>query len=86
MLSLLYLLRDTRSANRTCPTGCWPRGVLAARAYSGPVLLGGLRRISQVMVDKITTVPRAKIGARMGRVDAATMQAIRQAVVGFLRL
>jgi mRNA interferase MazF len=46
----------------------------------------GLRRISQVMVDKITTVPRAKIGARMGRVDAATMHAIRQAVIGFLGL
>lgn len=46
----------------------------------------GLRRISQVMVDKMTTVPRAKIGARIGRVDTATMQAIRQAVVGFLGL
>ena len=46
----------------------------------------GLRRVSQVMVDKATTVPRAKIGARMGRVDAATMQAINKAVVGFLGL
>ena len=46
----------------------------------------GLRRMSQVMVDKITTVSRVKIGARMGRVDAATMQAVRQAVVGFLGL
>jgi mRNA-degrading endonuclease toxin of MazEF toxin-antitoxin module len=36
------------------------------------------------MLDKATTVPRAKIGARMGRVDAATMQAINKAVVGFL--
>jgi mRNA interferase MazF len=46
----------------------------------------GLRRISQVMVDKATTVPRAKIGARMGRVDASTMQAINKAVIGFLGL
>ena len=46
----------------------------------------GLRRISQVMVDKITTVPRVKIGATMGRVDAATMQAVRLALVGFLGL
>ncbi len=43
----------------------------------------GRRRISRVMVDKATTVPRAKIGARMGRVDAATMQAVNKAVVGF---
>jgi len=38
------------------------------------------------MVDKSTTVPRAKIGARMGRVDAATMQAISKALIGFLGL
>lgn len=46
----------------------------------------GLRRVSQVMVDKATTVPRTKIGARIGRVDAATMQAVSQAVAGFLGL
>ena len=46
----------------------------------------GLRRVSQVMVDKITTVPRGKIRGKMGRVDAATMQAVRQALVGFLGL
>ena len=46
----------------------------------------GLRRISQVMIDKATTVPRAKIDARMGRVDATTMQAVSKAVVGFLGL
>lgn len=44
----------------------------------------GLRRISQVMVDEATTVSRAKIGARMGRVDATTTQAINKAVDGFL--
>ncbi len=43
----------------------------------------GLRRVSQVMVDKATTVPRAKIGARIGRIDAATMQAVNKAVIGF---
>ncbi len=43
----------------------------------------GLRRVSQVMDDKATTVPQAKIGARMGCVDAATMQTISKAVIGF---
>lgn len=43
----------------------------------------GLRRVSQGMVDKATTVPRGKIGAR---VDAATMQAVSKAVIGFLRV
>ena len=43
----------------------------------------GLRRVSQVMDDKATTVPQAKIGARMGCVDAAAMQTISKAVIGF---
>ena len=46
----------------------------------------GLRKASQIMVDKVTTVPRAKIGPRMGRVDAATMQAVQRALFGFLGL
>jgi mRNA interferase MazF len=44
----------------------------------------GLRKASQVMVDKITTVPRAKIGQCIGHVDAALMRTIDQALRGFL--
>ena len=46
----------------------------------------GLHRISQVMVDKITTVPRTKIGQRIGSVEAATLRAVNQAIKGFLDL
>lgn len=46
----------------------------------------GLRVPSQVMVDKATTVPRAKLGARIGRVDAATIRAVDKALRGFLGL
>ena len=46
----------------------------------------GLRVPSQIMVDKATTVPRAKIGPRMGRVNSVTMQAVNQALRGFLEL
>ena len=46
----------------------------------------GLRKISQVMVDKTTTVPRAKVGRRIGRVDAATLRAVADAMRGFLDL
>lgn len=48
--------------------------------------LTGLRKESQVMVDKATTVPRAKLGTRMGQVDAETMEAVEQALRGFLGL
>jgi mRNA interferase MazF len=46
----------------------------------------GLRKASQIMVDKATTVPRAKLGARIGRVDAATVEAVNEAMRGFLGL
>ena len=46
----------------------------------------GLRMISQIMVDKATTVPRVKLGPRIGRVDAATLEAVNQAWRGFLGL
>ena len=44
----------------------------------------GLRKISQVMVDKATTVPSAKIGQRIGRVELSTLRAIDAAMKGFL--
>ena len=46
----------------------------------------GLRNISQVMVDKTTTVPRAKVGQRIGRVDAVTLREVDSAMRGFLGL
>jgi mRNA interferase MazF len=44
----------------------------------------GLRVPSQVMVDKATTVPRSKIGARIGSVNADTMRAVDRALRDFL--
>ncbi|MGD0522527.1 MAG: type II toxin-antitoxin system PemK/MazF family toxin [Terracidiphilus sp.] len=46
----------------------------------------GLRMPSQIMVDKATTVPRVKLGARIGKVDGTTMQAVNEALRGFLGL
>jgi mRNA interferase MazF len=44
----------------------------------------GLKKPSQIMVDKPTTVPRGKIGALIGSIDAATMHAVEEALRGFL--
>ena len=46
----------------------------------------GLRKTSQIMVDKATAVPRVKLGPRIGRVDEATLEAVSQALRGFLAL
>ncbi|WP_105381728.1 type II toxin-antitoxin system PemK/MazF family toxin [Neorhizobium alkalisoli] len=40
----------------------------------------GLRSVCRLMVDKITTVPRAKVGARIGRLDDEDMVRLNQAM------
>lgn len=46
----------------------------------------GLRALSRLMVDKITTVPKSKLGARIGRLDDEDMVRLNQAVLVFLGL
>jgi mRNA interferase MazF len=60
-----------------------------APLFRVPVSAGhetGLRKASQIMVDKATTVPRAKLGPRIGRVNAATLRQVDEALRGFLDL
>ena len=51
-----------------------------------PTTQNGLARPSQVMVDKTATVPKAKIGQRIGRLEADKMRAINVALARFLGL
>lgn len=44
----------------------------------------GLHSICRLMVDKITTVPKAKMGARVGRLDDEDMVRLNQAMTVFL--
>jgi mRNA interferase MazF len=41
----------------------------------------GLRSSSRLMVDKITTVPKSKVGERIGRLDDEDMVRLNQAVI-----
>ena len=40
----------------------------------------GLRRVSQIMVDKIVTVPRASVGDEIGRCHPEELEAIEEAL------
>ncbi|MFC9351583.1 type II toxin-antitoxin system PemK/MazF family toxin [Arthrobacter sp. NPDC057013] len=51
-----------------------------------PGELTGLDRVSQIMVDKLTTVRRSNLGRRVGRVDSKTMVAVEQSLAVFLGL
>ncbi|MBM4184124.1 MAG: type II toxin-antitoxin system PemK/MazF family toxin [Gemmatimonadetes bacterium] len=46
----------------------------------------GLRVASEVQVDKIMTIPREKIGRRLGHLDAETLGQVDAALRGFLGL
>ena len=46
----------------------------------------GLRATSRLMVDKITTVPKIKVGARVGRLEDEDILRLNQAVLVCLRL
>jgi mRNA interferase MazF len=51
-----------------------------------PSELNGLRRTSRLMVDKITTVARSKVGAHVGRLDDEDILRLNQSIVVFLGL
>lgn len=44
----------------------------------------GLRSVCRLMVDKITTVPRLKLGARVGRLDDEDIVRLNRAITVFL--
>ena len=51
-----------------------------------PDEMNGLREASSLMVDKITTVPRSKLGERVGRLSDEQMVALGRAVLVFFGL
>lgn len=46
----------------------------------------GVREVSSLMVDKITTVPRTKLGERVGRLSDEDMVRLGRAIVVFFGL
>jgi mRNA interferase MazF len=49
-----------------------------------PSQLNGLRALSQVMVDKLTTVRRERIGASIGELEPETMMRVNRALALWL--
>lgn len=57
-----------------------------ARQVIEPSPENGLREPTYVMIDKITTVPRARLGKRIGCLSASAMSPINRAMIVFLGL
>ena len=56
----------------------------ALRIMVEPSETTGLRLRSQIMVDKATTIPRAKAGSRIGQLDQTTLAEVSRALTAFL--
>jgi mRNA interferase MazF len=54
------------------------------RVHLEPSGENGLRQRSQVMIDKIATLPRAKAGSYIGRVSNEDMALVDRALAAFL--
>jgi mRNA interferase MazF len=49
-----------------------------------PSAENGLRRVSQIQVDKVMTVARARVGTTIGRLDDATLLKVSRSLAVFV--
>ncbi|MDS4032407.1 MAG: type II toxin-antitoxin system PemK/MazF family toxin [Candidatus Contendobacter sp.] len=59
-------------------------GVPVFRITLEPSAANGLRKVSQIMVDKIVSMKREKIGEAFGRLDDETMLRVNRALTVWL--
>ena len=76
-------LFDTESVT-VCPFTTDPTDAPLFRLLVDPSEGNGLSDQSRIMVDKITTVRRTKLGTRVGVLDDADVLRLNRAVVVFL--
>jgi mRNA interferase MazF len=51
-----------------------------------PTAVNGLRQTSQIMIDKLVTVPRTSIGDQIGSLDDAVMLQVSRSLMLFLAI
>jgi mRNA interferase MazF len=84
----VVILQDDRFDRTESITVCAfttdPTDAPLFRLEVAPSQSNGLRAVCRLMVDKIATVPRSRIGARAGRLGDADMVRLNRAVLVFL--
>ncbi|HEX6029778.1 MAG TPA: type II toxin-antitoxin system PemK/MazF family toxin [Tepidiformaceae bacterium] len=84
------LIQDDQFADTNSVTVCLltsdPSDVSLIRVELTPSLDNGLESASRLMVDKIITVPRARLGRRVGMLADDDIAMMNQAIVLFLGL
>ncbi len=86
----VVIVQDDRFAATASVTVCAvtsdPTEAPLFRLKVEPTGTNGLKTASRLMVDKITTVPKEKLGRRIGRLGDADMGRLDRAILVFLGL
>jgi mRNA interferase MazF len=77
---------DATPSVTVCPLSRTSLETVYARFTLAPSESTGLEVQSQVMVDKISTIPRSKVGRQIGKLDRADLIRLNRRVVIFLGL
>ena len=77
---------DATESITVCAITSDPTEAPLFRILIAPSERNGLNTISRLMVDKITTVPKNKLGHRIGHLEAQEMERVNQAILIFLGL
>jgi mRNA interferase MazF len=86
---VVILQDDAFDATRSvtvCAFTSDPTDVPLFRPAVEPTARNGLRTLSRLMVDKITTVPKITVRVRIGRLDPEDIARLNRAVLVFLGL
>jgi mRNA interferase MazF len=77
---------DATESITICVVTTDPAAAPLFRVPIAPNERNGLNVLSRLMVDKITTVPKNKLGRRIGHLDAKDIERVNQAILIFLGL
>ena len=77
---------DATSSITICAFTSDPTDAPLLRLVVEPSTANGLDKASRLMVDKVTTVPKARLGQRIGRLSDSDMVRVNRALLIFLGL
>ncbi len=86
MLIVQNDLFDATAAITVCPMTSDPTEIPLLRIPLAPNETNGLAVPSSIMLDKVTTMPRSKLGAQIGLISDADMMVLTRGLVLFLSL
>ena len=75
---------DATDSITVCAFTTDPTDAPLFRLVVAPSERNGLRSVCRLMVDKVTTVPKTKLGTRIGRLDDEDLMRLNRAMMVFL--